>query len=179
MVLTPEEFTDNSPIPPSQSVTVKYSSARKSLHQFSESFDIKPKTDVLKFCADRSKQNAIISVSMLWSGILKRWVHSKINQQVKKALYDCILQHHQVLQFPIANFRFRLSIEGQSETQLVPKTLLHVLVIELNNSIFSPPYEGVFKERINADNIIIINYSTLRNILPPQMKKVSDQHKVM
>ena len=138
MVYTPEVFTDNSPILPSQSVTVKKPSAIKSLCPFLDKLEVKPKTDVHRFFAAKSNHKAFISGSMLCYSIPKRWVHSKINQQVKEALYNWILQYPQVLQSPIANNCLKLSIDGQLGPQLVPKLLLHLLVRELHNSIFSP-----------------------------------------
>ena len=51
MVSNPEGFTDNSPISPSQSVTVKHTSARKTLKQFLDTLEVKPNTAVCRFCA--------------------------------------------------------------------------------------------------------------------------------
>ena len=39
----------------------------------------------------------------------------------------------------------------------------------------SPPEKGEPKEAIYADNNIIISDSTLRNIIPPQLKKMTSQ----
>ena len=46
MLLTPELFTNNIPMSPSQYITAKKSSARKALRQFLGSLDVKHKTDV-------------------------------------------------------------------------------------------------------------------------------------
>ena len=51
MVSNTEVFTDNSQISPSQSVTVKNPSARKSLRQFLDVLEFKPNTSVCRFCA--------------------------------------------------------------------------------------------------------------------------------
>ena len=42
-----------------------------------------------------------------------------------------------------------------------------------------PPEEGGLKQAIDADNNIIISDSTLRSILPPQLKKMYAQYKFM
>ena len=55
----------------------------------------------------------------------------------------------------------------------MPKLLLQVSVRELHNSMVSPPEEGLLKEARDEDNNIIIGYSTLRNILPPQLKNMT------
>ena len=72
-----------------------------------------------------------------------------------------------------------MSIDGHSETQLIPKLLLQVSVQELHNSMVSSPEEGGIKEERYADNNIIIGDSTIRSILPPHLKKMSARYKVM
>ena len=72
MVSTPELFTENSQISPSLSVTVKNPSARKSLRQFLDILEFKPKTYFSRFCVAKSKSKAIRSGSFFWSSIPKR-----------------------------------------------------------------------------------------------------------
>ena len=52
MVSTPEGFTDNSTISPSQYVIVKNPGARKSIRKFSEALEVKYKTPVRRLCAE-------------------------------------------------------------------------------------------------------------------------------
>ena len=82
---------------------------------------------------------------MLWSSITKSKVHTKINEIFKKSLYNWILQHPQVVQFPIANDFPKISIGGHSEPQLVSNFLPQVSAQELHNSMVSPPEEGGIK----------------------------------
>ena len=116
---------------------------------------------------------------MLWYNIPKQHRHTKIYQQINKALYDLIIQHLQVVVSPIANDCLKLSIDGQLEPRLVPKFSFHVLVIELHNSMVGPPEEDGLKEAGDSDRNIIISYSTLFNVLPPQLKNMTSQYKVM
>ena len=74
---------------------------------------------------------------------------------------------------PIANYCIILSIDGQVEPQLVPKLLFQVSVIELHNSMVNTPEEGELKEARDSDNNTTISYSTLRNILPTQLKNMN------
>ena len=76
---------------------------------------------------------------MLWYSITKQRGHTKINECVKIYIYNWILQHPQVVQYPIANDYPKLSIYGQAKPQLVPKLLFQVLVRELHTSMESPP----------------------------------------
>ena len=67
------------------------------------------------------------------SSIPNRQGHTKINEKVKKALYNFIPQYPQVVQYPIANDCLKVHIDGQSETQVVPNLLLQVSVIVIHN----------------------------------------------
>ena len=110
---------------------------------------------------------------MWWYSIIERCRYTNINQQFKQDLYNCILQHPQVVQSPISNYFLKLSIYGQVEPHLVPKFSFQALVIELHNSILSTSEEGGIKKTRDADNNITISDSTLHNILPPQLKKMN------
>ena len=83
------------------------------------------------------------------------------------------------MQYPIANDCLKVSIEGHSEPQLVPKLLMQFSIQELHNIMVSPPEEGLRKDSRDADNNIIISDSTLRSILPTQPKKIYARYKVM
>ena len=128
MVSTPERFTDNSSISPGPPMIVKKYSARKSLCLFTEVLDFKKRTAFFRVGADKSKRKEIRADSMLCSSTPKRKIHTKINEQVQKSLYNWILQHPQVVQSPTANYFFKVSIDGHSEPQLVPKLLVQVSV---------------------------------------------------
>ena len=47
------------------------------------------------------------------------------------------------------------------------------MVREMHNSIMIPPEEGIMKETRDAEDNIIISDSTLRNILPPQLNRMT------
>ena len=162
MVSTPERFTDNSRMSPGITIIFKNCSARKAFHLFTEVLDVKKKTDGLRVGAAKSKRKAIIAGSMLWSSIPKRKVHTKINEQVNKYIYNWILQHPQVVQYPIANDCLKVYIDGHSEPQVLTELLLQVSVQELHNSMAIPPEEGGIKEARFSDNNIIISDSTLQ-----------------
>ena len=79
---------------------------------------------------------------------------------------------------PIANDFLKVSIDGHSEPQLVPK-LLQVSMRELHNSMWIPPEEGGLEEARDSDNNIIISDSTLQSIIPLQLKNISARYKVV
>ena len=67
----------------------------------------------------------------------------------------------------------------QTEPQLVPKLLLQVSVIELHNILVSDTNDGGLKYfRYEYDNIIISD-SSLRSLLPHQLKQMSARYRVM
>ena len=82
----------------------------------------------------------------------------KINEYVIISIYNCILQHPQVFQPPIANYGLKFFIDGQAEPQLVPKLLLQLSFRELHNSMVGPPKEGGPKETIEEEDNATISY---------------------
>ena len=70
-------------------------------------------------------------------------------------------------------------LDDQTEPQLVPKCLLQVSVRELYNSLVSDPNDGGLKFSRNEDGKIIISYSTLCSLLPPQLRQTPAQYKGM
>ena len=77
------------------------------------------------------------------------------------------------MQYKVANDCLKQPIDCQVEPHLFTKLLLQVSVRELHNSTVIPPEEGGLKEARYADNNTIIAASTLRNILPTQIKNMT------
>ena len=63
--------------------------------------------------------------------------------------------------------------------QLVPKLLLQASVKELHNRLVSDPNDDGLKYARYEDGKSIISDSTLSSLLPPQLKQMSTQYKVM
>ena len=128
MVSTPEGFTNNSSISPMTSAPVKKPSARKSLCIFTNMLDVKNKTATCRFISAKSKRKAIKYGTTPWALKTNRKVNSKINDQIKKSLYNWILYQPQVVKPPIFNDCLKVNIDDHTEPQLVPKLLLNVSV---------------------------------------------------
>ena len=109
----------------------------------------------------------------------KRKGNSKINDQIKKSLYNWIMHNPQVVQSQIFNGCLKVNIYGHTELQLVPNKLLQFSIRKLHNILVSDPVDGGLKEARNAENNIIISDSTLRSLFPPQFKKMSSRYKAM
>ena len=70
-------------------------------------------------------------------------------------------------------------LDNKTGPQLFPKLLLQVSVREPHNSLVSDPNDGGLKDARYEDGKIIISDSTLRLLLPPQIKQMSTRYKVM
>ena len=57
--------------------------------------------------------------------------------------------------------------------------VISISVQEIYNKLLIPPEEDVFKAEGDEDNNIIVIDSTLRHILPPQLKNITYQYKFM
>ena len=77
------------------------------------------------------------------------------------------------MQSTITNDFPYVSIDGNPNFFLMPMFLLKVSVQELHISMVIHPEEGGAKETSDEENNIIIIDSTLQNILPPQLKKMT------
>ena len=141
--------------------------------------DVKHKTAIRGLCDAKSKRKAIRAGNVLCFIISKRLGHTQINKCVNITLYEWILKHIQVLQSPISNYLLKVSLDNNSETQMVPNTLLQVYVFKLHNIMVRTPEEVLRKEERGKDNYIIISDSKLRNTLPPQLKKMYARYNIL
>ena len=140
----------------------------KSLCLFTKILDVKNKTATLQVGSAKYKRKEIKYGNTPWALKRKQKGNSKINDHIKKSLYNWIMHHPQVVQSPIANDFLKVKIDGHNEPQLVTKFLLKVSVRELNKNLVSDTDDGVLKESRDAENNIVISDSTLRSLLPTQ-----------
>ena len=123
------------------------------------------KTAYCQVGAAKYKRKAIKFGNTRWALKQKRKGNSKINEQIKKSLYNWIMHHPQVVQLPIVNDCLKAKIDGNTEPQLVPKLLLQVSVRELRKNIVRDTDNGGLKEAIDEDDNIIISDSTFISLL--------------
>ena len=146
---------------------------------FTNILDVKNKTATRRFGADKYKRKSNKYGTTPWALKQKRKLNSKIDEQIKRSLYNWIMHHPQVVQSPIVNNCLKVKIDCPTEPQLVPKLLLQVSIRELHNSLVSDTDNGGLKEARDAENNIIISDSALRSLLPPPFQKMSSIYKVM
>ena len=112
---------------------------------FTNILDVKNKTATRRVGADKYKRKAIKYWTIPWALKQKRKLNSKIDEQIKKSLYNWIMNHTKVVQSPIVNDSVKVKNDDHTETQLIPKLLLQVSVRELPNNLVSDTDNGGIK----------------------------------
>ena len=80
---------------PNPSVSTKTPSKKQMIHQFIETLNVKHNNTVQRFGLSKVKHKAIKKFNVLWSHIVKRHIHEKINHKVRESLYHWIIHHLQ------------------------------------------------------------------------------------
>ena len=128
MVSTTEVFTYNILISTMTSTPVKKPIARKPMCFFTNILYTKKKTATCLVVYAKSKRKEIKFGTTPWTLKKKRKGNSKINNHIKKSMYNWIMNHPQVMQLPIINDCLKVNIDVHPEPQLFPKLLLQVSV---------------------------------------------------
>ena len=118
MVWTTEGLTGKIPMSVVTPGINKKTTTRKPIHQFSELFDVKEKTTVLRLGFSKTKRKATRKGIYLWYTIQKRTWYIKINACLKQTMHDWILQHTHIVESPIANDCVKVSVDGKTENKL-------------------------------------------------------------
>ena len=119
-----------------------------------------------------------------WSQVEARRGHSKITTEVRAKLHEWVLNHPRVVQSPIANDTLFVLNEETGKKERVGKLLLEISVRELHNNLIALPVDaggpggGLAEARDDAGKIIISD-TALRYLLPPQLKAMTERHKLM
>ena len=79
---------------------------------FTNVLDVSQKTAYHRVGAAKSKRKAIKYENTPWALKQKRKWHSKISEEIRKYIYNCIIIHPQVVQSPIANNCLKVKIDG-------------------------------------------------------------------
>ena len=98
---------------------------------------MKKKTATCRFGYVKSKRKSIKYGTTPWALKKNLKGNSKINDQIKKSLYNWIMYHPKVFQSPIFNDCLKVNIDGHTEPQLVAKLLLLVSIQEVHNILVS------------------------------------------
>ena len=97
------------------STPVKKPHAITLLCLFNNNLDVKKKASNRGFGAAKSKHKAIKYVTTPWALKQKRKGNSKIDEQIKKSLYNWIMNHPQDVPSPIANDCLKVKVYGHTK----------------------------------------------------------------
>jgi hypothetical protein len=100
-----------------------------------------------------------------------------VSVELRKKLYDWVLDHPHVVNSPITNDTIIIRDENNEKTR-VGKLLLQISIRELHNDLLSAGPLGLLGSR-DASGAVIISDTALRSLLPPQLKKMSTKYKAM
>ena len=114
-----------------------------------------------------------------WVNVEKRKNTTKLSPDVVAALHKWLLAHPHVVPSPIAKDCLKIKIAGSKETLSTPKLLLQIPIRELHNDMIKSPDDGGLPEAFDANGNVIISDTTLRKLMPPQIKKMSHRHMIM
>ena len=83
-----------------------------------------------------------------------------------------------VIQSPIAKDFIKIPIPGTTEHEMKPKLLLQCSVRELHNDLVKNPADGGCAAA-QPNGKIIVSDTALHYMMPPQVRKFSNKHKIM
>ena len=120
MVSTPEGFTNKITRCPMTPTPVNNPSSIKSLCIFTNILDVKRRTSICRVVTSKSKRKAIKAGTTPWEFKPKQKLNLKINDQIKKYLYNWIMNYPKVLRSPIFKYCLKVNIDGHTKPQIFP-----------------------------------------------------------
>ena len=104
----------------------------------------------------------------------------KVDEALIQKVVDWVLRNSNVRESPIARDSLLIDEDGEGIKTRVPKLLLECSVRELHNELISAVAEGGLEEARNrVSGEVIISDTMLRNIMPPQIRRMKEHHKQM
>ena len=126
--------------------------------------------DLLKLQAEGN--NSIIPSGTVFSQVVKSKGYNKVDQDLIDKVYSFIENHPNVIQSPIMNDYVRVKDKTDpSVIHKVPKMLLQISIRELHNDVLEQLPEA------SKDGIPLVSDTKLREMIPPQVKKMTDRYK--
>ena len=117
-----------------------------------------------------------------WSQVKARRGHRKVTEEIRMALHEWIFAHPRVVNSPIANDTLLVLNPQTGKKERTGKLLLEISVRELHNDLISTEQGGLVNglgEARDDKGKVIISDTALRYLLPPQLKPMTERHKIM
>ena len=110
----------------------------------------------------------------LFSQVVKSKGWTKFNKELEEKVNSLIENHPNVVHSPIMNNYFSVKDKDDpSVVQKLPKLLLQVSIHELHNDLIEQLPEA------SKGGIPLVPDTKLRQMMPPQVKKMTDRYKEM
>jgi hypothetical protein len=104
----------------------------------------------------------------------------KVSDKLRLELTKWILKNANVRQSPIARDTLLIRDTLTQESRRVPKLLLECSMRQLHNELIAPPEDGgLVGARHKDTNEVVISDTMLRSLAPPQLRPMTDSHKIM
>ena len=121
-------------------------------------------------------QNAI-TTDAKWADKVPLKGFSKVTSEIKEALDQWVRNHPNVRPSPITRDTLLVKNPLTGLKERTGKLLLEIPVRELHNDMLLPTIEGGFAGARDEDGKIIISDTTLRNLLPFELRPATETHK--
>ena len=116
----------------------------------------------------------MLPTETVFSQVVKRKGWTKVNEDLRGKVHSFNENHPNVVQSPIMNDF--VSVKDKADPTIVhkvPKLLLQVSIQELHNDLIEQLLEA------SKDGIPLVSDTKLREIMPPQVKMMTDRYKEM
>jgi hypothetical protein len=110
----------------------------------------------------------------------KRNNKKQITKAVISTVRKWITEHPMVVDSPISNDTLKIHDEETGKkTKTVGKLLLQIPIRELHNDLVLAAEKGDLPGLLDLNGRIVVSDTSLRNILPPQLRRATERHKQM
>ena len=115
-------------------------------------------------------------------GSIKPWIvgTKTVNKALSKETVDWIMKNSNVHQSPITRDTLLIADADTKVKRRVPKLLLECSMRQFQNEVIvSQDDGGLVRARHAITNDVIISDTMLRSLAPPQLRPMTDNHKMM
>ena len=103
-----------------------------------------------------------------------------ISKALRQKLVEWIMKNSNVCESPIAHDTLLITDAESRVKRRVPKLLLECFMRQLRNELITSPDDaGLLGSRHDNTNDVIISYTVLRSLSPPQLRPITDHCKMM
>jgi hypothetical protein len=115
-----------------------------------------------------------------WSILPRTLRPKKVSDTLRALVVEWILKNSNVRQSPIVNDSLLIKNNETGQKERVPKLLLECSMRQLHNELLASPQDGgLAGARDVVTKEAVISDTMLRSIAPPQLRQMSDRHKLM